>query len=679
MLLIQEFLMVLGPAKTVKYPACQMVEEKIMKTGHLFFRRAALAWSLTLAMWGCGGSSDSDDGLSCNSAGTAAEVEGRCACKDGYVGDLCDRCASGWKSASDADVCQPDCGMHGTNTPGWFSGSDGAACQCADGYAGAFCRECASGWQDNDADGVCQLSCALASPDCEAGAGCDDSSGRPECVPDPSIHEPVEWTYLLFLNGDNDLGYTEIDFSDYGYPTVVTTDYALDDLREVQDGLQAAQLSGAPEGKINVIVLFDESADSPDPTTRVYRITAESGIELLDTGKEIFSGNEADMSSAQTLKKFGVWAVKHFPARHYVLDLWDHGGYWKGSGDSGTDRRCKNFMRLLPRGDKKNALPSFRFSADYTDGMSPQGEVSEITFTDGAFGKAMDAIIAQAGKKMDVIAFDACAMAQFEIAAQVAPYADYLVASEDTVSGIGFSYDEILQAIAMNPAIEPKEIGEVIADSYVNQTEFMDSAGKVHTNVTMTLLDLSATANMTAALDSLGKALADAIDDADQRAAVDEALRTSWRYAIYEMPDLWSFALQLKEAARVGALPEVVSHAADALLTALNSFVAHHAFHSDLIHWGYTHDDTHGILFFFPEAADCQYFLNSEYSYIYQEPYLSQYGDDNTFTMTPCVYYPDSSENGSGSFSRADIKKYIRFSKQWGKGWGDFLKKYLGM
>ena len=640
-----------------------------------------------------------ENALRCHAVGTAAQVLGRCACSEGYVGDLCDRCAQGWKAASEAGVCLPDCGKHGSNRPEWKSGSGSPACKCDEGYAGDFCRDCAPGFQDNDKDGVCEISCEQAQLNCEENAVCSDAQGKAACTPipqaDPLIPDPVtdpiaDWTYMVFLNGDNDLGYTEIDYSDAGYPVIVTTDYAGEDLLEILDGLKAAQLRGAEPGRINVLVLFDESKDSPDPSTRVYRLTAESGIELVDTGDAIFAGNEADMSAAKTLQNFGVWAISHYPAKHYGLDLWDHGGSWNASeGASGKGGKlCAGRGRLFacvhelpPKALQKVSpnKPGVRFSVDETDGILPDGySQRQITFADGVFAGAMDAIVGQAGRKLDIVSFDACALAQMEIVAEVAPYADYLVASEDTVSGLGFSYDTIFEALAFNPSLPPQEIGKIYADSYVERTEFMNN-GKVHTNATMTLFELSAMKAFTEALDAFGKTLADASDDADYRASLAEALASSWRHAVYEMPDLWSLALQVKAAANAGALPSAVSETADALIAALDALILHHAIYSEPVHWGYTHEETHGLLFFFPSSVDCQYYAKlPDYAYLYEEPYISQYGDDYTYSMEPCMYYPNASENGSGSFSRTDVKGYIEASVRWSAGWGAFLKKYLG-
>lgn len=616
---------------------------------------------------GCGGS---EGGMAdCDSQGAVDVQDDRCVCRTGYAGNLCDVCATGWERGDDG-ACHADCGRHGAAS----SEGDGA-CACDEGYAGILCRACAAGWQDNDGDGTCDKDCASAGLDCEG--GCSDASGTAACVPVPEP-EVADWTFMVFLNGDNDLGYTETDFSPYGYDVVVTTDYAAADLTEMLDGLKsaAAKSAGRPLGKLNVVVLFDESKDSPDPSTRVYQLTADRGIQRLDTGKEIFSKDEADMSSANTLKKFGVWVAKNFPARHYAMDLWDHGGSWKDVGEGGLARRghCdSDLMKELAAPRLLDGAPA-RFSLDETDGVSSDGSYHTITYTDGAFGKAMAAIVQQAGKKLDLVSFDACSLAQVEIIAAVAPYADYLVASTDTVSGLGFSYDDVLEALSLDTGITAKELGTVMADSYCDRTEAMDQT-KLHTNATMGVFDLAAIPALATALSDFGDALTPVVADAGQKAVLDEALDAVWRIPDCQtQSELWDVAHQVKE--RSDALPSAVSTAADALMDAVIRAVAHYAIHSEPLHWGYSHDGTHGITVFLPLDASCQYYKNDpQYSAYYSVP---AYADLLTYTLWPCVYSP-AVPDSSSMFTRADVKDYVKASKTWGEGWGRFLQAYLGL
>ena len=179
---------------------------------------------------------------SCGPGGTCA-VEGgelRCECADGYAGDRCESCASGYfpdgEGRCDGDPCDPSpcesadrqrcvvdpalgaqclckggaheevgacvpdvtcgpetCAMRGTCT----DGADGPSCACDAGYAGPFCGECAEGYHPDGAGGCTADPClpdpctaapftrCIASPE-GATCGCEldfhEASG--DCVPD---------------------------------------------------------------------------------------------------------------------------------------------------------------------------------------------------------------------------------------------------------------------------------------------------------------------------------------------------------------------------------------------------------------------------------------------------------------------------------------------------------------
>ena len=139
-----------------------------------------------------------------------------------------------------------------------------------------------------------------------------------------------EWTVMVYLDGDNSLGYDDYYMSlcREGYFGDLTeeecyliSDPAAMDLAEMQEGLENA---GESSDKINVIVLFDDNASAPALGTKLYKVT-RSGLVTLNSGS-VFSGSEANMADVDTLKKFGVWAVKNYPAKKYALVLWDHGG-----------------------------------------------------------------------------------------------------------------------------------------------------------------------------------------------------------------------------------------------------------------------------------------------------------------------------------------------------------------
>jgi hypothetical protein len=109
-----------------------------------------------------------------------------CVCADGFVGEGCSACASGYRADGPNQCvlipinCQSKpsvCGLHGT----CVSPTSGDSCDCDEHYTGRLCELCASGYQDNDSDGTCRATCAEAKLGCKAPSRCSDAQGTAVC------------------------------------------------------------------------------------------------------------------------------------------------------------------------------------------------------------------------------------------------------------------------------------------------------------------------------------------------------------------------------------------------------------------------------------------------------------------------------------------------------------------
>jgi hypothetical protein len=124
-----------------------------------------------------------------NGACQIFEDEARCACENGYEGELCDECEEGL--VRDGDSCvepcdasnAPDCGDNGSCE----AEESVAACVCEHPFAGDACDECARGFALQP-DGTCEPDCGecgahefcneeLMTPSCECVAGYGDEGG----------------------------------------------------------------------------------------------------------------------------------------------------------------------------------------------------------------------------------------------------------------------------------------------------------------------------------------------------------------------------------------------------------------------------------------------------------------------------------------------------------------------
>ena len=87
----------------------------------------------------------------------------------------------------------------------------------------------------------------------------------------------------------------------------------------------------------------------------------------------------------------------------------------------------------------------------------------------------------------DFVGFDACLMCTVETAKMLSPYADYMIASEETEPSSGWFYTEWLNALAENPAMASEDLGRLIVDDFVPEEEERSD----YETYTLSLIDLS--------------------------------------------------------------------------------------------------------------------------------------------------------------------------------------------
>lgn len=137
-----------------------------------------------------------------------------------------------------------------------------------------------------------------------------------------------------------------------------------------------------------------------------------------------------NMGDQQTLLDFISWAVDAYPSDRYILVLWDHGG---GSGGVCYDETA-NYDSLTIH-EVNDAL--FYYQQQHPD------------------------------FRLDIVGFDACLMATYEMAVHMAGYADYMVASEELEPGIGWNYEGWLGDLAADPEMDSADIAVSIADNFM--------------------------------------------------------------------------------------------------------------------------------------------------------------------------------------------------------------------
>jgi len=220
----------------------------------------------------------------------------------------------------------------------------------------------------------------------------------------PARAASADWTLLVYMDADNNL-------EDYG----------------IADFLEMAGVGST--SRVNIVVQFDRAAgynsqygDWTDTKRFLVQagMTPTSGAALSDLG-------EVDMADPASLVSFVTWGAAAYPARHYFLDLWDHGLGWQGVI---LDTNPSAFM------------------------------------TTAQLASALSQIRTSLGRTVDIVGLDACRLT-LEIMDELQPYADYFVGSQKDEPLAGWPYDTFLSAVTAAPLMTPVQVGTWLTSAYV--------------------------------------------------------------------------------------------------------------------------------------------------------------------------------------------------------------------
>lgn len=242
--------------------------------------------------------------------------------------------------------------------------------------------------------------------------------------------EAADSTILVYMNGSDLEG-------DYGAATA--------DLREMMDARKEADREGkAPS--LHVVVEAGGSVrwelDEMDGVPYARFSLTEDGISSMES-MEI-----RNMGDSDTLADFINYGVQSYPAGHYGLILWNHGG--GPVGGYGSDSHFDG------------------------DGLSLE-EIRE----------ALDHSV-MAGSSFDFVAFDACLMGSVEIAGCLEGKADYVIASPELEPQDGYDYSWMADLGDSLPS--DMEWGEAVGRSMVASYDACYASGTAP--VAMSLMDM---------------------------------------------------------------------------------------------------------------------------------------------------------------------------------------------
>ena len=234
-------------------------------------------------------------------------------------------------------------------------------------------------------------------------------------VPEPAAETKAlaEWTIMVFSNAKNDL-----------------EKYLIDDMNEME-------LVGSTD-KMNVVVELGRMSDYDDSNgdwtgVRRYLVTKDSDMSRLGS-KKVADLGMVDMGDWRALADFGKWAKQAYPAKRYMLIIENHGSGWE------KDVRTRRADRGISYDEE---------SGNHINTPQLAMALKEIG-------------------KVDVFGTDACLMQMAEVVYEIKDYADYIVGSEETEPGDGYTYNDFLAPIAKNPGMDALAVGKQTVNAYAD-------------------------------------------------------------------------------------------------------------------------------------------------------------------------------------------------------------------
>ncbi len=293
-------------------------------------------------------------------------------------------------------------------------------------------------------------------------------------------------------------------------------------------------LKAANSANVNVVLQIGGGRSSGDfpgvnmQEMRRYSLAPNAGTTAGWTLQPLPEAQQVPtvaMNLSQTLQDFIQWGAAQFPAERYALALWDHGGG-----------------------------PIYGFGTDKAKGGGAGMSLSGISLA-----------LKNAGVPFELVGFDCCLMASLEVAADLAPYSRYLVASEEITTG--WDWTAVLDYLTTHPQPQGDAFGRAIVNSYKSFTNETSDDKLSFTAYSVSQLDQAKA--LIAVLDQIAVTLQSAIATYGLNAwwAIAVARRKAQDFQSnifskdYDLVDVKSWIYQLKA---VGVLPDSLVRQFDA-------------------------------------------------------------------------------------------------------------------
>ncbi|OON85078.1 hypothetical protein BXO88_14260 [Oribacterium sp. C9] len=305
-------------------------------------------------------------------------------------------------------------------------------------------------------------------------------SAEKKASPNELPKVPAEWDVMIYLCG------TDLE-SDGGM--------ASNNLEMIKKTI--------PDDRVNVLIQTG-GTKKWDTKERIGIDIATDKIQRWSYGEDGFILEDelenASMAKYTTLSDFIIWSNENFPARKHLLIIWDHGG------------------------------------------GSSKGLIVDELHDNAIMGlEGLERALKDSGVHFDLFMTDACLMASLETAQAIQPYADYLIASEEVLPGLGSNYAEWLQSLYEEPECGAARLGSNICNATQIMYAEMADDGSLK-GLTFSTINLSKIAPVAEAFEAYMEEAIALIPDPIAFGKYLNAVSKTDRYQEHDMWDLYDLA-----------------------------------------------------------------------------------------------------------------------------------------
>ncbi|KJC57516.1 hypothetical protein UP10_28455 [Bradyrhizobium sp. LTSPM299] len=334
------------------------------------------------------------------------------------------------------------------------------------------------------------------------------------------LADTAEWTLMVFMNGKNSLEADALanfrEIAAIGSTSKVNV--------VVEMGRPSAHVTHEAEGWSGVLRFNVKKGQAPVPASAVLDLRRNPAL--------------SDMGSPAALDDFINWSLEKYPAKKYMLVIWNHGQGWRFQ--MADDESIRDASTRIPPTDR-TMFTRLSQAAEHT----PQvGGYRAVSFDDDTkhflYNSDVQKSIANASsrlkRKLDIVGFDACLMSMLETGYGFRTSAALMVSSEELEPGPGWDYTAIMGPLVRTPTMTPLDLSSAVVAAYKNR--YGD-----HHMTTLSVVDLSKIEATADAVSSFADALLNSIDS--ERAKVEQARSKLTTYGagdgLYTSIDLPSF------------------------------------------------------------------------------------------------------------------------------------------